>query len=53
MVDIPQESRLIAILSNDPVFTTEILYVYSISPSEDVEEGYISSESLHSHDCGF
>ena len=53
MVNIPQESCLVVILSSDLVFTTEILSGYSISPRRGVEEGHIPSESLHSHDGGF
>ena len=49
MVDIPQESCLVVILSSDLILTTEILLDYSISPSEDEEERHIPSESLHSH----
>ena len=47
MVDIPQESRLVVILSSYPVFTTEILSGYSISPREDLRSGCFPGESLH------
>ena len=53
VINIPQEPCLVVIFSNDPVVTAEILLDYSISPSEDLEEGHIPSESLHSHDGGF